>query len=210
MSFPILRAWHWRLIVPFHPSLGSFIGLDYGKKKRRKKGKERTGSSNYPSRHQRSRLFGAPSLLDLVKLYSSALEDNKTSIRKERIIERRRPPFPLSCSAYPNRISPLFPSLSPLHSWNKLIETHLVREVIFSLSLSLRVAFDRWNLMKTFFPFRSFFFLPIVSSNIAFVWNFDWNTRGRKSWNSVELTAGDSASLKTVKRVRNRQLIESF
>lgn len=148
--------------MAFNRSVPSFLRILYRtrlrKKKRRKKGKERTGSSNYPSRHQRSRLFGAPSLLDLVKLYSSALEDNKTSIRKERIIERRRPPFPLPCSAYPNRISPLFPSLSPLHSWNKLIETHLVREVIFSLSLSLRVAFDRWNLMKTFFPFRSFFF----------------------------------------------------
>lgn len=98
--------------------------------------------------------------------------------------------------------------LYPLHSWNKLIETHLVREVIFSLSLSSS-GFRSMEFNENIFPFSKFFFLPIVSSNIAFVWNFDWNARGRKSWNSVELTVGDSASLKTVKRVRNRQLIES-
>lgn len=41
------------------PASGSFIRLDY--EKREKKGKDR--SSNYPLRHERSQLFGAPSWL---------------------------------------------------------------------------------------------------------------------------------------------------
>lgn len=58
---------------------------------------------------------------------------------------------------------PNFPFISlslllyPLHSWNKLIETHLVREVIFSLSLSSS-GFRSMEFNENVFPFSKFSF----------------------------------------------------
>lgn len=147
------------------PASGSFIRLDY-----EKKGKKRKGPLLQLSITPRTiAAFRCAITVDLVKLYSSALEDNKTSIRRERIIERRRLRF-LPYSAYPNRISPLFPpSFYILHSWNKLIEPHLVREVLFSCTNVFSLSSSGFRSMEfneNVFE-RTSFFPP--SSNIAFV-----------------------------------------
>lgn len=161
MSFPIFKL-GMRLIVPF-PLLRDPTRL-------RKKGKKRKGPLLQLSITPRTiAAFRCAITVDLVKLYSSALEDNKTSIRRERIIERRRLRF-LPYSAYPNRISPLFPpSFYILHSWNKLIEPHLVREVLFSCTNVFSLSSSGFRSMEfneNVFE-RTSFFPP--SSNIAFV-----------------------------------------
>lgn len=163
MSFPIFKL-GMRLIVPF-PLLRDPLSDSITKK-----GKKRKGPLLQLSITPRTiAAFRCAITVDLVKLYSSALEDNKTSIRRERIIERRRLRF-LLYSAYPNRISPLFPpSFYILHSWNKLIEPHLVREVLFSCTNVFSLSSSGFRSMEfneNVFE-RTSFFPP--SSNIAFV-----------------------------------------
>lgn len=91
---------------------GSFIRLDYGKKKK----KEPLLQLSITPRTIAA--FRCAIMVDLVKLYSSALEDNKTSIRREGIIERRR----RSVSSPIPRIQTEFPLYFPLLLYPLLVE----------------------------------------------------------------------------------------
>lgn len=108
-SFVLSNLRAWRLIVPLllDPLSDSITG---------KKKKEPLLQLSITPRTIAA--FRCAIMVDLVKLYSSALEDNKTSIRREGIIERRR----RSVSSSIPRIQTEFPLYFPLLLYPLLVE----------------------------------------------------------------------------------------